>query len=109
MFTIDPSRSPDALLGDIHEYILRTQAQIEQRTMVNLDGLDKAVEMLCQKILAQPDNKRYTAQLATLMDAIEAMQGKMMTLQGEIAATMKSLSKQKKAAMAYIKAPRGEG
>ena len=107
MLTIDPSKGPDLLFDDIRAYIVRTEEQIDARALVDLEGLDTAVEALCTQVLAQPDGKRYSAKLAELMEAIEVMQGKMMTLQSEIAATMKSLSKQKKAAMAYIKTPKG--
>ena len=110
MLHVDPSQSPEALLGDIHAFIAKTQAQIEARGNVSLDGLDVAVAALCKQILTLEENesKQYSAKLTELMEAIEAMQANMMKLQGEIAATIKALAKQKKAAHAYIKAPRAE-
>lgn len=107
---IDPSQNPEALLGDIHAYITQTEMKIEARSPVDLSGLDVAVAALCKRVLEmeESESKKYSAHLNQLMEAIEAMQAKMMTLQSEVAKAIKTLDVQKKAAKAYINAPRVE-
>jgi hypothetical protein len=110
MLKFDASKSPDVLLGDIHAYIAKVEQHIEARETVDLAGLDRAVEALCKQVLGlgKNESQKYSAQLGTLMEAIEAMQGKMMKMQSEVAKAIKALDTQKKAAKAYINAPKVE-
>lgn len=104
---LDTSQGPDVLFEAVRDYVAYADAQVEKREEVDLTGLDIAIRALCEGVLQLPvsEAKAYNEKLSTLMQAIEVMQKKMVTLQAEIATTMKSLGAQKKAAKAYLSTP----
>lgn len=104
---LDTANGPDVLFDAIRDYVAYADAQVEKREEVDLTGLDIAIRALCEGVMELPvgEAKAYNEKLAVLMEEIEAMQQKMVTLQGEIATTMKSLGAQKKAAKAYMSTP----
>ena len=106
---LDPARSAEMLFGDILDYVEKADALVTARDTVTLAGLDISINSLCQRItdLAPDQAKEYEPELNHLMDRINALHDKMVALQAEVASTIKSLGKQKKASHAYGNAPTG--
>ncbi len=106
---LDPNRSAEALFGDIVAYVETANALVAARDTVNLVGLDTSIAALCERIKKMPpeQSKHYASELQHLMLRIEDLQAKMMALQAQVTASLKSLNTQKKAAHAYTKAPSG--
>ena len=102
---LDPSSSAEVLFGDILAYVDAADAMLAKREPLLLAGLDTAVEALCTRVMALKieEAKEYTPELEHLMARITQLQASMKAMQGEIAATLKSASVQKKANLAYNK------
>ncbi|MFZ4541353.1 MAG: hypothetical protein ACOYNL_06025 [Rickettsiales bacterium] len=107
---LDPSRSAKQLFGDIVKYVEEADAMVKAREPLLLAGLDTAVDALCARIVALPaeEGKKHLAELNQLMGRITALQENMVKLQAEIATTLNSVGKQKKASKAYNNAPSGK-
>ncbi|MDX2095809.1 MAG: hypothetical protein SFW64_07735 [Alphaproteobacteria bacterium] len=106
---LDPTHDARRLFGDILAYIDEANALVAARDTVTLAGLDTAVDALCRRIAALDADvaKTYADDLDLLMQRIVAMQGNMMALQAEVAASLNGLGRQQKASHAYSKAPSG--
>ena len=106
---LDPSRSADALYADILDYVVKADAMVTARDPLSLAGLDTAVDALCKRVLALEENeaKKFAGSLTELLARIDQLQKKMMALQNEVATTINSLNKSKKATKAYKSAPKG--
>ncbi len=104
---LHPAQAPDVLFAEISDYVRQADKLTQKGEATDLTGLDIAIRALCDGVMKLPveQAKAYNDKLQELMLAIEAMQEKMIALQGKIAVTMKSLGKQKKAAKAYLNAP----
>ena len=104
---LDPHGSAEVLFHDIMDYVKQADAMVTARDTVSLAGLDTSIAALCKRIegMELDAAKKYAGELETLMESIENLQAKMMALQGEVATTIKSLGKQKRASNAYNNAP----
>ncbi|MES2983779.1 MAG: hypothetical protein V4735_01160 [Pseudomonadota bacterium] len=102
--SLDPSRTPETLLGDILTYIEDAEKIVTARQTLSLAGLDATVDALCTRILTlvPEDAKEYAPELDHLMQRLTELQNRMVALQDELATTINSLGTRSKAARAYI-------
>lgn len=103
--SFDPAASPEQLLESIHAYVNVAEELLKTDQIELLEGLDSAVDALCAAIqkMSPEESLRYKDPLEELYGCIDALGKQMQAAQKDIAATIASLSTNKKAAVAYRK------
>lgn len=91
------------LFKNIAQFVADSKVLIDKGAMVEMAGMDKQVQMLCEKVmeLSGEDRIKYADSLKGLMNELSIL-GKDLTIQREsLANEIRYLSSHKKASVAY--------
>lgn len=95
------------LLGELAAYIAKTEMMLDARETVSLVDLNDAVDVLCARIVALDahDARRFAKDLDELTQHLSKLQQRMTEQQEQVALSLQSLGKSRKATKAYLNAP----
>ncbi len=100
---MNDDREHQELFKNIAQFVLDSRTLIDKGAMVEMAGLDKQVQGLCERVmeLSDEDRIKYAGSLQWLLDELNTL-GKELTVQREaIANEIRYLSSHKKANVAY--------
>ncbi len=95
--------SPEELFEDISRFIADGQKLLEQGALVELAGLDKHIQTLCDEVtrLSREDRIKYGERMQQLLNELQTLGDTMVKMRDTLAADIKALSSHKKANVAY--------
>lgn len=109
--TAQETLSPEELFDRINTFIEESRAMIREGAMMDVEGLDRKVKELCDMVLtlSQQERLQYADKLQTLLGDMGQLGEEMSQLRDRMGDEIRSLSKAKKAAVAYNVADSRDG
>jgi hypothetical protein len=111
MTTDEKTLPPEALLTKISGFVSESRELLKSDSMMDMQGLEARVQDLCQLVLSlsQDDRVKYADKLQVLLGDIGKLGEEMASLRDAMADEIRSLSKHKKATVAYKVADATDG
>lgn len=103
MSTDEKTQPPEALFNKITGFVTESRDLLKSGSMMDLQGLEARIQDLCQLVLglSQDDRIKYADKLQVLLGDIGKLGEEMSSLRDVMAQEIRSISKHKKANVAY--------
>jgi hypothetical protein len=103
MTTDEKTQAPEVLFTKISSFVSESRELLKSDSMMDLQGLEARVQELCKLVLglSQDDRIKYADKLQVLLGDIGKLGEEMASLRDVMANEIRSISKHKKANVAY--------